>query len=297
MFQHSASRLVLPALALAVAASCSLPEVHFDAQSDGGIGGSSGSGGLAGSGGEAGSAGNGGCGPAGAYRDAVLADGPIAWYRLGETSGNLAEDSSGSGLDLMIENGVSLGQPGALACDSDRAMRFANKAIGHLNHGKTAQLEPATSLSFEFWMQQSGTVTANEKPLWYGDAYLSPWGAWGFGRSQGNASEFTFHLNLAGISEAVVSAVFTAKDTWYYVAATYDGTTMKLYVDGKLEGQKSKPEIAGGPILYTDQGGFAVGGCAGTGCSTLTGMVDEVAIYDKVLAADRIAAHYAAARH
>jgi len=230
-----------------------------------------------------------------AYRQAVLADDPVAYWRLDETSGSTAKDSSGNGLDLIIEQGVVVGETGALACDPDLAMGFANAEAGHLAAGTDPAFEPKNALSFEFWMLQSGPVTPNEKPLWYGDAYLLPWGAWGFGRVM-DESVFDFHVNLAGTSAGVHTDALTLQDTWYYVAATYDGTTLRVYVDGVLDAQASPPEIPSGPIVYGDDKGIAVGGCYGAGCSTFNGKIDEVAVYDKVLSAERIAAHFAAGK-
>ncbi len=299
--------------AILAVVGCSLPDVTFDGLDDGGAAGLSGGAGASGKGGAAGaagtsgssgtggssgmggSAGAAGCGTVDAYRQAVLADGPVAYWRLDEISGSTAKDSSGNGLDLNIEQGVVVGETGALACDSDVAMGFANADVGHLAALTDPAFEPKNALSFEFWMLQSGSVINNEKPLWYGDAYFSPWGAWGFGRVMDEPT-FDFHVNLAGAAAGVHTAALVLQNTWYYVAATYDGTTLRVYVDGVLDAQASPPEILGGPITYGNDKGIAVGGCYGAGCSTFNGKIDEVAIYDKVLSTDRIAAHYAAGR-
>src|SRR5215831_14920886 len=60
-----------------------------------------------------------------AYSSAVLADHPVAYYRLGETSGTTAVDSSGNGSNGTYVGGVALGQPGALLPgDTDPAAGF-----------------------------------------------------------------------------------------------------------------------------------------------------------------------------
>src|SRR4051812_1334419 len=55
------------------------------------------------------------------YSSAVLALSPIAYYRLGESSGTTAADSSGNGLNGTYNGGVTLGQPGGIFGDPDTA--------------------------------------------------------------------------------------------------------------------------------------------------------------------------------
>lgn len=60
-----------------------------------------------------------------AYANTVLADSPIAYWRLGETSGTTASDATGHGWNGTINPPVTLGQPGAITGDTDPAMGFA----------------------------------------------------------------------------------------------------------------------------------------------------------------------------
>lgn len=287
---------------LLIAASCSLPEVTFDPPGqDGGAGQPAGgaagesAGGAAGesSGGAAGQTQDGAvCVSSTSYRDAVMSDAPIGYWRLGEDF----KDSSGHGQDLAVEGTVAEEAPGALACDSDSAVRFMRS--GWLTRSKTPSLEPKNAFSFELWMQQNGSPVVYEKPIWYGNANGPPYGSWGFERwNTQSASTFSFFLNLNGTAPHVHSSAFTEQDRWYHVVGTYDGVKMRLYVDGQLDGELGAPEVNGGTIDYTpDSYGFTIGACYG-GCSLMSGVVDEVAIYDKALSADRIAVHYAAAAH
>ena len=60
--------------------------------------------------------------PSSVYRAAVLADSPLAYWRLGETSGTVAHDETGNGHDGTYVGGVTLGQPGALTGDANTAV-------------------------------------------------------------------------------------------------------------------------------------------------------------------------------
>src|SRR5690606_15800536 len=74
--------------------------------------------------------------------------------------------------------------------------------------------------------------------------------------------------------------------TWVHIAATYDGTTMRLYLDGVESGSKSVS--AGVPVGSNDLG-LTIGG--GTnGAYSLQGSIDDVRIYGMALGAADIRA-------
>jgi hypothetical protein len=56
------------------------------------------------------------------YRDAVMALLPAGYWRMGESSGTVAADSSGHGLTGTYVGAPTLGAAGALAGDSDTGM-------------------------------------------------------------------------------------------------------------------------------------------------------------------------------
>jgi len=74
-------------------------------------------------------------------------------------------------------------------------------------------------------------------------------------------------------------------DDWFHIAGTYDGTTMKLYIDGNLEKVKnitgSMPTNNTSPLL--------IGSRLKTATSTWLGSIADVRIHDKALSSDDIA--------
>ena len=76
-------------------------------------------------------------------------------------------------------------------------------------------------------------------------------------------------------------------DAWHFIAATYDGAAMKLYVDGVLETTFS----VSGNIRPTDLD-LRLGCNSYTGGGCFRGLIDEVEIYNRALSAGEIQALY-----
>ncbi|HYS28221.1 MAG TPA: LamG domain-containing protein, partial [Candidatus Limnocylindria bacterium] len=89
----------------------------------------------------------------------------------------------------------------------------------------------------------------------------------------------------ADVGPTVTSLQLLALNTWYYVVATYDGTTAKLYINGKLDNSLSVTAV---PKQTNDS---LTIGRRPDGHFT-NALIDEVAIYPTALSADRIAAHW-----
>jgi hypothetical protein len=74
---------------------------------------------------------------------------------------------------------------------------------------------------------------------------------------------------------------------WYHIAQTYDGSALRLYVDGVLDGSAN----VSGPIVSTTQPVRIGGGApAGTRQVHFRGLIDEVEIFDRALEASEIEA-------
>lgn len=73
-------------------------------------------------------------------------------------------------------------------------------------------------------------------------------------------------------------------DQWHHVAATYDQNSLKVYVDGELEGEISSPDKK----IETNEEPLLFGHAGGTGDYRYTGLMDEIAVYNIALTGDEI---------
>ena len=221
------------------------------------------------------------------YSNAVAGDWPSAYWRLEEGTGTVAADSSGSGNTGTYAN-VTLGQPGGVQSGtSSAAFNGANSAVT-----TTRLLAGPTSFTVEAWVNTTSSV---------GGKIL------GFGNSQtGMSSNYDRHLYMAdngtvrfgvynGGTYTVASKSALNDGKWHHLVGTMQPGELLFYVDGVLQG-KSNPSAAQGFSGYWRIGGDNINGWPSAPTSAyFSGLIDDVAIYPRVLSSTDIGWHSAAA--
>ena len=102
-----------------------------------------------------------------------------------------------------------------------------------------------------------------------------------------SADEIRVKIEVGGIRyEATTATSFIVTDVWYHVAGTYDGETLKLYVDGV---EVDTNEVPSGPIQTTTNI-LAIGTWSSL-VDFFRGDVDEVRVWTCALPASEIARH------
>jgi Concanavalin A-like lectin/glucanases superfamily len=233
---------------------------------------------------------NGG-GSSSAYRDAVLSDGPSAYWRLDEKSGDIAHDTihdAHPGTYLMaVEKGV----PGALKDDPDTAVRFDTLG-GRIDFGNIFSFENGASFSIEVWIEGEQVPVAGAYQAVLEKSIFTPVPE-GWQLEVGNDGEGALVVGFETIHDGnygpgLVSAPIQ-EGRFAYVVVTFDAGTIRLYVDGmpaKTESTSVRPAATS-----VD---FVAGSEITGGQHNFVGSLDEIAIYPKALSAGQIAAHYAA---
>jgi hypothetical protein len=80
----------------------------------------------------------------------------------------------------------------------------------------------------------------------------------------------------------VISNTTLSPETWYHVAITYDGSDLKVYINGELDGIQART----GPI-YSTTSSLSIGSWSGMQ-NYFNGTIDDVKIYNRALSADEI---------
>jgi hypothetical protein len=219
------------------------------------------------------------------YPDLVKAAGPVAYWRLGEADGEIADDEIGANDGTFLE-GVTLGVPGAISGDANTAVRFS-AAAGQKIDVAWSDVLNAPEFSAEVWARVTGGAGNYRSPLTSrADGpqrgyifYAEPGDTWQFWTGKGDTTGWD---SIPGPA--------VATNQWTHLAATYDGTTKRFYVNGVEVG------ISTTPFGVNDSSVLRIGGGAseGSGNYFFEGDVDEVAIYDKALTSEQIVQHFLA---
>ncbi|UHO38091.1 T9SS type A sorting domain-containing protein [Chryseobacterium capnotolerans] len=89
-------------------------------------------------------------------------------------------------------------------------------------------------------------------------------------------NKLQFVLSINNVQQKLASSTALNANTWYHVAATYDGSTMKLYINGTLDASKAQT----GNV--NSNGAFNVGYLYNTS-RNFNGKIDEVRVWKKAL--------------
>jgi hypothetical protein len=226
--------------------------------------------------------------PTSAWAEAVGATpGLVAWWRLDEADGTLAADRAG-GNDGTYAAGVQLGAPGLIAGDANTAATLDAGGEAYIDIGDALDFPGLAPFTVEAWIApgdyqspyprilQKDGVDANGNRQGYLVYLNQQTGNLGFERWRDNEPN------------VVVTAEPIALNRSSHVVAAFDGSTMRLYVNGALAGEAAAAqELADNPF------GMRLG-ARSDGESPFFGTLDEVAVYEGALDADTVLAHFEA---
>ena len=119
----------------------------------------------------------------------------------------------------------------------------------------------------------------------------TPAAGFGLGLAAGGKVRFVMGSNACASDAAATDG------QWHHAAATYDGYTMKLYVDGQLQkqtlGRTGQFGGAGEDLII---GQHRAGGAKDASRHSFDGTIDEVMLFNHAITADEVAAVIAAAK-
>jgi hypothetical protein len=224
------------------------------------------------------------------YRDVILADNPIAYWRLGERTGSLAYDESAMHRDAIYVGNPALGLPGAIIEDADTAAGFNG-------HSQYVAWTPTARVSGTFTVE----AWVKEKKLYEVQTFFN---------TSSTTADYSFNLKFElftlnfvqkqihfdigdgsrWLANSRVPFDFKAR-AWYYLAVVVTPTGATYYVDGVEIGSAS---YAGTPLLCDFAHKVEIGANTASGwiVNEVQSVIDEVAIYDYALTAEQMAVHH-----
>jgi hypothetical protein len=219
---------------------------------------------------------------AGTYEAAVLASGPIAYWRLNEPSGAIAYDYQGAN-DGFYSN-VTLALPGYSVRDADTSAGFDPTQLSAVVITNSAPFNfsgSTPSFSCEIWanfndMTGVQRFFSNRAP------------GWGFGINTANGLRFTT-FTVEDFNQALTTPL--QLNTWYHIAGVSDGGNFYFYVNGQPVGT-----VAYTGALLPSTAPFQLSGNPNQtgGAEAVNGELAEAAMYDKALTAADILEHFSA---
>jgi len=198
--------------------------------------------------------------------------GLIAHYKLDETSGTTAADSSIYNNDAAMNGGLDANN-NRVDGPMNTALEFdgVNDKINLTNPNLV--LGTAPKFSVMAWI----------KPNEINNSEVFNWGS-GSGKSpsiQFNSNALRFGITGSRI-DAAMTDMGIAENKWSHVTITYDGTTGRIYGNGILVESDTLN------LTEIDDGTIEIGG----GPSYFNGAIDDVKIYDRLLSVDEVLALY-----
>jgi hypothetical protein len=241
------------------------------------------------------------------YSAVILADNPVAYWRLDESTGATnAVDDAGSfdGVYSAPSGILTFGYPSGIPHDTDTGIHVTNSAIVTIPYA--LELNPVTGpWSYEFWIQPTSLSGNFPAPI---SSEANPnMGAnlFGWNIYQHAANVWTWNI-YNGTPNGSFTSEFTdnpiVPGTWYHMVLTDDGTNMVWYSNDRFvfsttaaavgfiqNGVNGDPTVNAGPTTLAVRSDGVFG--------NWDGGIEDLAVYNYVLSPLQIQNHFLNSTH
>lgn len=222
------------------------------------------------------------------YSSEVLADSPLAYWRLGDSSGTTMTDSGGSARNGTYQNTPALGEASLILSDaSNTAVKFLASGTKFATVANAAWMNFSGDFTVECWVKPAVSVTAATARQYVAKYNVNPGGN-GLYLCIDSTGKPTFGLRFGGTDVTIIAGSAVTLGNIYHLVGVRSGTTSTLYVNGVSAGSSTN---SGNPAA--DASTLAVGALAGVG-QYADATIDEVAFYSSALSLTRVGVHYSA---
>ncbi len=197
----------------------------------------------------------------------------VGWWKLDETSGNIAVDSSGNGND-----GVISGDPEFVAGWVDGAIKF-DGIDDSVNCGNNEIFDITDELTLAVWVNANDIGSGEDNP-WLGKGDTSY-----MIKNFRTGYDLEFFIYDGGWFSAHYAVDDSLNGEWHHVAGTYDGSLLQMYLDGVAGEDAFLDHI--GNIDITDYD-VRIGMNSQEETRFSNAILDDCRIYNRALSADEI---------
>jgi prepilin-type N-terminal cleavage/methylation domain-containing protein len=201
----------------------------------------------------------------------------IGKWNFNSVVSSVAQDSSGKGNDAVLEgNATTTGDTPAGVGPGEKAIVFDGYYASRLNVGDRPSLKPTEKITISLWFKAfeynqnyaySTLVSSksNSSSPWPG--YLL--GVYFDGRLMGKIRIGSDDVYLYGTTQVSL-------DKWHHAAFTFDGSMLRMYLDGKKEGENPASGLI---VYYSGPNDIFIGNDPAVGGKEFKGIIDNVQIY------------------
>lgn len=232
------------------------------------------------------------------YASTIATYDPVAYWRLGESvtvpTADIAVNAGTLGVAATgyYQGTATHPTTGALAGSADSAGLYDAATGSYTLVPYLPAMNPSGPFTIEAWLNPGAEFAAGSGTLTCAlscGQFASPRTGWLIYQSETGWNFRMYNNNGTATSLSITGGGAPVAGTWYHVVAAYDGTTVKLYVNGTKTAEGTP---AGTPAYVPGaSGGFAIGGRADASFYW-NGSADEVALYPSALPAATVTAHY-----
>ena len=201
----------------------------------------------------------------------------VGYWKFDENTGTKTYDSSSFKNDAILYN-----NPLWVTGKFGSALQFSGS--NYVEVPDSSSLDLSSQVTITAWINPSSIGSYNRIVAKSYTSNTLPYTMYGL--LFDNANHLRLEVATSGTQNEVNGVTTIPTNVWTFVAGTYDGSTMKIYVNGNLDNSYSHSGL-----IDIDNMPLSIGR-SGFGSNYFTGKIDEIKIWNRALTADEIKKEY-----